>query len=790
MSHAARTPPFGPVAAAALLAGVVACLLAPMLLPWRIAATLLLAGCAVWWRAPRAWWIGPVFAGFGWAALHAAHALDARLPAGLERQEVEVTGRIAELPVHEPRRTAFLFDIDEGDGVPASLRGRRVRLSWYDARGGRDAMRGTLRAGQRWGFVVRLRAPRGLRNPGGADAEKYALARRLAATGSVRRPAQAERLSGQGGLDAWRERMSGRIGERVGGASSRFVRALALGDTRGLDDADWSVLRANGLTHLIAISGFHVGLVAGFFALLARAVWWLWPVLARRWPLPIAAALMAFTGAALYTAAVGFALPTVRTTLMIGAVASARAMRRSSRVTESLALAAVVVLAVDPLAVLGAGFWLSFAGVLWLCTCLPTGGERDAKALVRGFLSAQAVATVGLLPLGVLLFGQASVAGPVANLVAVPWWSLVVVPLSLLGLGLEALWSGAGTHLWKAAAWCFDTSWPLFTRLAESPLALAWLPESRWYAVPLALIGAFWLLLPRGVPGRPLAVLLWLPLLWPDRGLPRHGEAELRVMDVGQGLSVLVRTSGHTLLYDTGPAVPDGYDAGERAVVPALHALGVRALDRIVLSHGDSDHAGGLAAVRTSFAALATLAPEGSPVSGARPCQAGQHWTWDGVRFRFLHPTPYFPYLGNEASCVLRIDTVHGSALLTGDIGEIIEREIVRRDPAGVRADVVFVAHHGSAGSSDPMFVTASGARHAIVSSGFGNLFRHPRPQVVERWETAGAQLHDTARGGALRIRLAIGGVSVETRRTAQPRLWDAEARLAHADAGLSYRPD
>jgi competence protein ComEC len=344
--------------------------------------------------------------------------------------------------------------------------------------------------------------------------------------------------------------------------------------------------------------------------------------------------------------------------------------------------------------------------------------------------------------------------------------------------------SVAGGWVWQAAAWCFDLSWPLFESLANSDLALWWLPESRWFALPLALLGAFWLLLPRGVPGKPLALVLWLPLLWPDRGLPGQGEAELVVIDVGQGLSVLVRTQGHALLYDMGPAVRDGFDAGERAVVPTLHALGVQRVDRAVISHGDNDHAGGFAAVHGEFPVDAISAPDGVGLPfETTDCIAGHGWTWDGVRFRFLHPPPHFPYLANESSCVLRIETAHGTALLTGDIGEVIERDLVRLHANDLKADVVLVAHHGSGGSSDPDFVAATAPRLALVSSGYGNRFGHPRPEVVARWHNAGAQTFDTAANGALRIGLRARGVHQagtwlpEARRSTQPRLWDAARR-------------
>ncbi len=763
---------FGKTTAIAVLTGVCFCLWMPSLPPWPLLFVALLAGtwgvvCRDWRRA-----LGALLIGIGWAGLHAACGLSGQLPKAWEKRDVQVSGRVVELPQFETRRTRFLFRVDDDKSQPAPLRGRLLQLSWYDDYDATEpGPRTRLHAGAHWRLHLRVRAPRGLRNPGGFDSERHALARGVRAMGYVRNPELARQLASSRGIDAWRERMSTRIAERVASRSSRFVRALALGDTSGLDDRDWEILRAAGLTHLIAISGFHVGLVSGFFALLASLVWRAWPPLARHVPRPQAAATAAFLGALGYSAVAGFALPTVRTLLMIAIVALAYVLRRGLRMGDTLALAAIAVLLFDPLSVLAAGFWLSFAGVAWLLWCLPHEGRRP---LLREFLSAQGVATLGLLPLTVVLFGQASLVGPLANLVAIPWWSLVVVPLALLGTALDALHAGLGEWAWQLAARCFDPSWSLFSALAQSRFALWWLPEARWFALPLAVIGAFWLLLPRGVPGKPLALMLWLPLLWPDRELPKQGEAQLVVIDVGQGLSVLVRTQKHALLYDAGPAVRDGFDAGERAVVPTLRALGVAKLDRFVVSHGDNDHAGGANAVKRVMPVGGTRAPEGSPTAAERPCVAGQGWEWDGVVFRFLHPTPHFPYLGNEASCVLRIETAHGAALLTGDIGEVVERMLVQRAAPDLRADAVVVAHHGSGGSSDPAFVAAIGARLALVSAGHGNRFGHPAPGVAARWQRAGAEVLNTADSGALSVWLSAEGLGVRERRVAERRLWDA----------------
>lgn len=765
--------PFGPGVAAALLAGVLWAQGLASLPGWHTSLAWCVAGLGLWIPPTRWRWLGAGLVGLGLACAHGTHALSLRLPDALSGQVLALHGHVSGLPETADGARRFVFIVEGGEGVAATLAGRRLQLGWYARPGGTLPSPGP---GSRWRLQVRLRVPRGVVNPGGFDFERRALERRIAATGYVLTGEPAGPPASSQAPDRLRETLSAAIAATVPDARSRFVQALALGDTRALDDHDWRVLRATGLTHLIAISGFHVGLVAGFGALVGQGMWQLFPSLGRRWPRPLATAATALALALAYTALAGFALPTVRTALMIAVVALARLQRRPQGPGQSLALATIAVLLFDPLAVLSPGFWLSYLGVAWLLWCLPA---APGDGWWRPFAGGQAVAMLGLLPVGAWFFSQASLPGPLVNLAGIPWISLGVVPLALLGLLLHPLHEGAAALAWQAAAALMDALWRLLEWVARWPAALAWLPEPGLASLALALAGAFWLLLPRGIPGKGLAALMFLPLLWPARDLPQDGEVDLLLVDVGQGLSLIVQTRRHLLLYDAGPAPPRGLDFGEAAVLPALRARGVRGIDVLVLSHGDNDHAGGAAAVRAGLPVGRTFAPPGWAEAPVRACLAGQGWQWDGVRFTWLHPTPFFPYLRNDSSCVLRIEAAGASALLPGDIGRHVEARLAKLPASQVRSDVLVVPHHGSDSSSSLDFLAAVRPSLGLLPVGHDNRFELPRQIVLDRYDRYGTRLLDSATHGAVRLRLGPGGVQVlERLRGDRPRYW------RHAPAG------
>ncbi|MBW8368424.1 MAG: DNA internalization-related competence protein ComEC/Rec2 [Arenimonas sp.] len=784
-ARAVAPAPFGLAVAAALLLGVLAVQGLAHLPPWPAALVLGSAGVCLWLRCGAARLCGAALVGLALASLHGGAALAVQLPAERSGLQVSLEGRILGLPVGAADALRFELRVTAAQGEAATLVGRKLRLGWYTRPP--DTLP-VIEPGSVWRFEARLRTPRGLVNPGGFDFERRAVENAIAATGYVVEPDRARQLLPGSGLDHARSRLSQRIASALPPSQARFVIALALGDTRSLSDDDWQVLRATGLTHLIAISGFHVGLVAGFGALLGQLLHRVLPGQRRGWPRPQVTAASALVFASAYTALAGFALPTVRTLLMIAVVLLARLARRPQGLAEALAFALIAVLLADPLSVLAPGFWLSFLGVVWLAWCLP--GVTEGKVLVP-FVQAQGVAVLGLLPLSVWFFSQASLPGPLVNLVGIPWISLLVVPMALVGLALLPISDAAADACWQASGQLMQWLWIALERIAAWPPALVWLPEPSLVSVALAMAAAFWMLLPRGTPGKPLAALLMLPMLWPAIDRPAHGEFDLVLLDVGQGLSLLVRTRHHDLLYDAGAAVPRGLDLGEAVVLPALRAHGVRRLDALVLSHGDNDHAGGAGAVTRGMATARVLAPAGWATKGMTACQTGQAWTWDGVTFSFLHPTPHFPYLGNQSSCVLRVQANGASALLPGDIGRHVESRLAKLPTAEVRADVLLVPHHGSDTSSSLDFIAAVRPSLGLVAIGNQNRFGLPKAIVLDRYQRYRVALLDTASSGAIHLRLGPGGVQVRQRmRQDRRRYWRDAGPGASGYAIGSPEPD
>ncbi|HET8700718.1 MAG TPA: DNA internalization-related competence protein ComEC/Rec2 [Nitrococcus sp.] len=730
------------------------------LLPWPLigwlafAATFLLALLLARGRVRQ---VGLLALGVVWAATAAAWALQCRLPRSLDGRSLMLEGVVVGLPESTAARQRFLVRPIRIVGYPAKRPlPRRIRLAWY----GRAPQ---VHPGERWRWQVKLRRPHGLMNPVGFDYEQWLFQHRIDATGYVRATAQARRLGTEWSMDALRERVSRRITAALAeqSAATGVLTALVTGDTRGIDSSTWHNFNAAGVTHLVAISGSHIVLVAGLVYWLAGALWRRLPWAPLWLPAPLAQAAAGALAATGYAALAGFSVPTQRALITLMVLASARLARRRLGPLRAWWGAMAAVLAFDPFAPFSPGFWLSFTAVAVILLVVRRHPEWGR---VRELVSLQFAIAVGLLPIMSIWFQSSSLIAPCINLAAVPLTDMFLVPGVLLGTGMLFIQPELGTLLLQGLAWTTQNLLGGLAYLVHVVHPLVVLPAPVFWTAALAVIGAGLLLLPAGFPGRMLALPLFVPLLVGIRPAPNTGEAWVTMLDVGQGSSVVVRTARHVLVYDTGPAWGAGASAASVSLVPFLRSRGIAKVDRVVVSHADDDHSGGLAAL------LAALPVDdvviGEPFAAAPPrarrCHRGQAWQWDGVRFRVLSPR-VDDVRGNNASCVIRIASKGAALLLPGDIERSAEHWLLEQ-PRDLPADVLMMPHHGSRTSSTAEFVRRVHPSLALLSVGHHNSYGLPAAEIINRYHMLGARVLRTDRDGAIQLVLGAAGYHVRAR--------------------------
>lgn len=691
-------------------------------------------------------------------------------------------------------------------GVPS-----RLMVSWPDAgpapatalrTGDQPASPGTpgsrlVMPGQVFSAAMVLRRPHGAWNPHGFDFEAWMFERGLRASATVRGVPRLvdDRPAADFSILVQRIRHVLRAAAEPALEGTRYgpvMLALAIGDQAGVRKDDWAVFNRVGITHLVSISGSHVTMLAALAAACALWSWkrirWQGMPLAERMPAQVVAAGCALVVAWLYCLLAGWGVPAQRTFFMLATVAGSAMLRLPLSASRVLIAAAVLVTMFDPWAPLASGFWLSFGAVAILMLAdagrwrLPT-GRKWVRALSAAARLQMAI-TLALVPLLAIQFHEISLASPLANAVAIPVVSLLVTPLALAGVLLAPVpvLGMPGAWLAQLGEWIFRWMMVPVAWLAQAEWSTLSVAAPPWPLVVLGCAGVWYSLQPRGVPGRLPALLLLLPIGLYQPGRPPYGGWKLTALDVGQGGAVVLQTRNHVVVFDTGPPFGREADAGERVVWPYLRAAGARRVDELVVSHGDADHAGGLRSVLGQVAVSRMRASYAVPDDAAQrpavaPCRAGQGWAVDGVVFAFLHPQAALPESENPRdtnanSCVLHVQGLYHSALLTGDIGVAEERALVARHGRGLQADVVMMAHHGSKTSSAAEFVEGTGASHAFAQAGYLSRFGHPVPEVVARWQAGGATVHRSDRHGAVTFISEAGGMQVERLRETRGRYW------------------
>lgn len=780
-----------------------ACLVPLALVLLAVAAIKNIANMAVGWRAHLVVGLALAMIGFSATGLRAGLFLSDALDPILEGRDVQVTGLVASLPQRNDAAVRFRLQIES-----ARLDGKEIRLpaladvGWYGGAfpAGPGAALGSelsatpapiavlnrmppmVRAGDRWQMTLRLKAPHGARNSYGFDYELWLWEQGVQVTGYVR--AGAKDVAPQWVGATWtypvarlrqavREAIDARIENRQ---LAGLIAALVIGDQAAIDRTDWDVFRATGVAHLVSISGLHITLLAWMAAGVSG---WLWRRSSRcclAVPAPEAGLVLGVAVALVYSALAGWGVPAQRTCLMLATVAVLRLAGARWPWPWVWMLACAVVVASDPWALLQAGFWLSFVAVgVLFATDLGAASARPSSArghLLKNFRE-QWVITVALAPLTLLLFGQVSVVGLLANMLAIPWVTLVVTPMAMLGTVVAPLWD--------VAAWAIQVLLTWLQWLASWPGATLSVAVAPWGMAVLGSLGGLLLVTPLPQGLRVLGLPLLVPVLLWQSPSPAPGEFELLAPDIGQGNSVLVRTAQHALMFDAGPRFSLESDAGHRVLVPLLQALQVP-LDRVVLSHRDIDHVGGAQAVLAMQpqAELMSSIEANHPLQAlraSRRCEAGLRWDWDGVEFEVLHPLPIdyeTPVKPNALSCVLRIRNGRQTALLTGDIEQAQEARLVASEGDRLRADVLLVPHHGSNTSSTDAFLDAVAPRLAIVQAGYRNRFGHPTARVMARYAERKITVVDSPHCGAFLWQSWVPEASLSGAcwRTASQRYW------------------
>ena len=713
-----------------------------------------------------------LFCGFLWTLWHGQHILSTAISPQLEGQDLLVSGVITSLPETRATSQRFVFNVHRltWNGQLQQNKPELIRLNWY-----RQTTK--LQVGDEWQLLVRLKRPSGYMNPGGFDYESWLFQHRIRATGYVRNDTQNKILSSDLSsqpLQRLRQKLADAIYNNLGRNDfSGIITALAIGERQLISSEQWQVLTRTGTNHLVAISGLHVGLVAGLVFALVRRLWSYSKNLVLLVPGERIAAICGIIAAIIYAALAGFTLPTQRALIMIIVLFASIIMQRARLPSQSLAIALFLILIVDPFAVLSAGFWLSFAAVAVILMGMTNRLSTQGWWWKYGRL--HALIALGLMPILIVIFQRFPLLSPLANFFAVPLIGFIVVPLVLLGTLTAIIAPELSYLLLNFSALIIEAVWPFLAMLSELelgqwtqhvPLSWTWLP---------AFIGILWILAPRGMPARWLGIFFLLPSLLVTSKRLNEGELFFTLLDVGQGLSAVIQTRHHTLIYDTGPRYNENFDTGKVVLLPFLRQYGISNLDILMVGHADNDHIGGVNSLRREIEIneLVSSVPEKFNWIKAKPCYSGTRWQWDGVDFEIMHPTKNTSYQGNNASCVLRISNAAGSILLSGDIEASAEKSLIKRQPRLLKSDILIVPHHGSKTSSTIPFLNAVSPEYALFPMGYRNRYGFPKEVVLKNYQLLNTEIFRSDRDGAISVKLTPGkALEFQRFRDQSRRIW------------------
>ncbi|MCK5360539.1 MAG: DNA internalization-related competence protein ComEC/Rec2 [Gammaproteobacteria bacterium] len=747
------------------------------------------------------------FTAYAWAGFCTAQQLSNSLAHELAGKIITVKGHVEGLPEREGRIVRFNLNVFGSEVVNGRQIKGRIRISDYRKKSINP------QPGEAWTLLLRVKPSHGFANPAGFDYEKWLFNHKIIATAYIRKPKAGDRNSARVNhrlpdldqpayIDHFRLAIARQIDISLAGSPMRgIITALATGDRRAISTQQWSVLQKTGTSHLMAISGLHVGMVAAIAFFVFRFFWSTLPVLSLRLSAHKAAAIAALIFALFYSLLAGFSLPTQRALLMLAVLSVAVISGRNVRPLDVLSLSLLLILLIDPLAILSAGFWLSFSAVTMILYIVLFHQYKQSWAKKRSFkaVSLQWKLSLMMAPLSLLFFQQIPLAGPVANIIAIPVVALLIVPLVLCA-SLSFLLFGNSfidQYTYQLANFLLQQLWALLETLTVSADVVNFYPDTSAAAFIGLMFVVLTVVLPTGFKVRKLAAVGFLLFLYPLHAEMRHGEFRMILLDVGQGLSAIIKTGQHSLLFDTGARFSKKFNAGDAVVLPVLKSLSINKLDKLLISHGDNDHSGSLGTLLEGINVQQLLTNEAIPNDNyanydVSPCIAGKQWNWDGVSFRILHPQEASSASGNNGSCVLKITSDFGSILLPADIEREAELALVSNYNGELKSSILVAPHHGSKTSSTETFLQAVSPELVLIPAGWMNRYHHPSKEVVSRMADRGIATISTGECGAIDVHVGQGGIVIEAFRRKNRKIWDRteiDKRCRNVAIGLPEIP-
>ncbi len=679
--------------------------------------------------------------GFAWMGVFSSSIINGKIKDIYLNKSINITGLISELPEISSEKTKFIFNVTD------PFKGK-IKLSWY----GKNLP--TIRTGDKWNLTVKLKNNNGYQNIGGFDYERWLFYQQIDATGYVKSSNNNKLLEKSQGFSINEIRQDTRNFLQKFLSKLEFggvINAVIVGDRSFIDKHNWELFKSTNTTHLSVISGLHIGLISGFVFLLASFVSRKCRVCTSHTPSQIIGSYFGIISALLYALIAGFSIPTQRAFIMASVVFISIILRRHHNIWQLYAIALILVLIVNPVSIFSVGFWLSFYVVAVIIYAASR--HKNSHWLYR-LIYIQILISIATIPLIAWFFSQGSMLSPIANLIAIPIFSFITTPVSLIGALFSLM------HLDYLAKFAFEISNQSLMYLSYILEYLQGFSFNKWRYTQtssidliILIVSVITLILPKQLQLRKLSVLLLILVLYSPTPIPNKNSVLITTLDVGQGLAIVVQTKNHTLLFDTGAAYPSGFNMGDSVINPYLKSKQIKSLDKIIISHGDNDHIGGLDSVLMEFNTDEILSSVPNKIKhNAKTCSSIESWNWDNVIFEMLNINNSF--IGNNGSCVLKISTNKHSILLSADIEKKAERHLVETIGDRLRSDILIAPHHGSKTSSSDKFLQKVRPKFVIISSGYKNRFKHPAKIVMDRYKVNNISTINTNCAGQIDVYL------------------------------------